>query len=774
MEAFEKRQMKIGAIMGNLDAPHAFELASGMIHASKINNVDLMFFPGMYAQSYYETSMLAERAKYDYQNTVIFDYINKDDCDVLIISMGTVRTFLDASEWEGLLKKLKGIPSIILEDTLEGYSSITIDNAKGMYDGLKHLIVDHNLTKIGFVGGNTNNFDAEQRLEVYYSIMKEYGLACDSSMVVHGNFTEYTDELVGKLLDDNPDLEGIAFANDMMALGGYREIKRRGLRVGKDIAVIGFDDYILSMSIDPPLTTVRASAYQLGFSATEHALKLIYGDEIPNIKIPSELIIRNSCGCKNLGTKLIMHGDAVDISDEKQYVESIVQNIVHKFTDQVRYNKIYGIMKRFVNDVLKLAYSNEEVENRDDKFIKLIRDLLSEEFTEFISIDKLYLELNQFIQRVVKNEQDSKKRNRLVDILTSIYEYITNYITGDYHKNNTRYKKDSWYATFIARDTMVYSTNEREAIYQIILKLKALQFQSAYIHLFEEPSRNYNDGHWKSPDKLFLASYFNKEEAIAFEPEERPIMTIGQSLDRFMIKEGRFTTVSFSLFANEEQYGILTCEIQLQEFSFAHTLGLQIGTALKFLHLMRKQMEMQKQLEDSLDIISRKNDLLSELSISDELTGLLNRRGLFEEIFTLIAEHKGGLAVMFFVDMDNLKGINDTFGHIEGDFSLKSIADILKKSFRSEDVIGRIGGDEFAAFALIHEPGLIQKVKMDINKLSDELNRTSGKPYYIEMSFGIKEFICHPGLNISDVLKEADAILYKDKKLKRKNFLKEQ
>ena len=94
----------------------------------------------------------------------------------------------------------------------------------------------------------------------------------------------------------HPDIEAIAFANDMMALGGYREIKRRGLEVGRDIAITGFDDFVLSGSMEPPLTTVRVSAYQLGATAFRQALKAAKGEKVQDCEINSELVVRGSCG----------------------------------------------------------------------------------------------------------------------------------------------------------------------------------------------------------------------------------------------------------------------------------------------------------------------------------------------------------------------------------------------------------------------------------------------------------------------------------------------
>src|SRR3989338_8947318 len=99
------------------------------------------------------------------------------------------------------------------------------------------------------------------------------------------------------------------------------------------------------------------------------------------------------------------------------------------------------------------------------------------------------------------------------------------------------------------------------------------------------------------------------------------------------------------------------------------------------------------------DITDRKHteEMLRELSITDELTNLYNRRGfltLAADRLKLTRRSKTGLW-MFFADVDGLKHINDTFGHQEGDRALTDVAQILKKIFRESDIIARLSGDEF-------------------------------------------------------------------------------
>ena len=93
---------------------------------------------------------------------------------------------------------------------------------------------------------------------------------------------------------------------------------------------------------------------------------------------------------------------------------------------------------------------------------------------------------------------------------------------------------------------------------------------------------------------------------------------------------------------------------------------------------------------------------LSSLALTDELTGLYNRRGFIclSEVQLKLARRSGCDMVLFFIDVDGLKQINDSFGHSEGDNALIRTAEVLRMTFRESDVLARIGGDEFGALAI--------------------------------------------------------------------------
>lgn len=160
-------------------------------------------------------------------------------------------------------------------------------------------------------------------------------------------------------------------------------------------------------------------------------------------------------------------------------------------------------------------------------------------------------------------------------------------------------------------------------------------------------------------------------------------------------------------------------------------------------------------------------DELRSLALIDDLTGLYNRRGFFT-----LAEHHLKLAermyknfYLIFSDIDNLKKINDDFGHLQGDLFLKKVAEILRYSFRDSDIIARIGGDEFVV--LIPET-TDYNAKSAITRLQENIKKYNKKEKKnLSLSMGIANF--HPNLKFSlqDLLDKADKHLYEEKKKRR-------
>ncbi len=115
---------------------------------------------------------------------------------------------------------------------------------------------------------------------------------------------------------------------------------------------------------------------------------------------------------------------------------------------------------------------------------------------------------------------------------------------------------------------------------------------------------------------------------------------------------------------------------------------------------------------------------IRNLTLRDELTGIYNRRGFFalvEYQFNMAKRSKTGL-FMLYADLDNLKIINDTLGHQEGDRALIETADILRNNFRQSDIIARIGGDEFVVFPVGTSADCVDKILERLQKALEAYN----------------------------------------------------
>jgi diguanylate cyclase (GGDEF)-like protein len=161
---------------------------------------------------------------------------------------------------------------------------------------------------------------------------------------------------------------------------------------------------------------------------------------------------------------------------------------------------------------------------------------------------------------------------------------------------------------------------------------------------------------------------------------------------------------------------------------------------------------------------------LRSLSLKDELTGLLNRRGFFTlaEQQLAIAKRQKRRIRLNVGDMDNLKKINDTLGHAEGDRALIETAAILRESFRQSDIIARIGGDEFAILQIENMAGDQTEPTPRLQNTIALHNDQAKHPYRLSLSVGSS--FCEPGevCSINDLVKQADEMMYKKKKIKKK------
>jgi len=244
---------------------------------------------------------------------------------------------------------------------------------------------------------------------------------------------------------------------------------------------------------------------------------------------------------------------------------------------------------------------------------------------------------------------------------------------------------------------------------------------------------------------------------------------------------------------SKEEYTVVLLELVLPDsegidtFTKVHTMAPEVpvivNTRLNDENMAIKTLQNGAQdylLKDSLDsnllvrsiryAIERQR-LLTEirsLSLTDDLTGLYNRRGFItlSEEHLKIAKRSGDGVHFLFIDMDSLKIINDNWGHSEGDNALKDIAHILNNTFRECDIIARIGGDEFGVLTLGSFHKSADVLTDRLQKKVNVHNSNGTRPYNLSISIGVESrepgSLCSP----SELITLADGLMYKQKKQK--------
>ena len=299
-----------------------------------------------------------------------------------------------------------------------------------------------------------------------------------------------------------------------------------------------------------------------------------------------------------------------------------------------------------------------------------------------------------------------------------------------------------------------------------------INFKSIYVYIYEKSILNLTTKHlskkWERPDNIYLKAFCEDKISTVPSQEEQAIASEKFMDNRFISKSRRRTMIIEALYFNEEQYGILLVETELNRLTSIDNICKQICTSIKLTRFMNL-------LEGALLEVKQANTILSRESVLDQLTGVFNRRGFLIESEKILEKYKNkdSTGAVIFADLDNLKIINDSFGHDDGDFAIKKAASILKENLRISDIVGRIGGDEFVAFIVDIEFSQVDSICTRIRRYVQNFNQHSNKPYNVDISMGVYCFNSMNNETIDQLMTNADRRLYENKKFKNKTPIKD-
>lgn len=195
-----------------------------------------------------------------------------------------------------------GVPIVFLNRCPEFMNSdvIMTNNIQGAYSATEHLI-RHGYGRIAVITGPSSISTGKDRLIGYKRALEDYSVTLSDELVKEGMFTIQSGyDKMKELMEQETKPDAVFICNNSMTLGAYKYLKESGISIPDQIAVLGYDDPDWADIVDPPITTVRQPAYQLGVQAASLMLARIKDRQVKReiMYMDTTLIIRRSCGCK--------------------------------------------------------------------------------------------------------------------------------------------------------------------------------------------------------------------------------------------------------------------------------------------------------------------------------------------------------------------------------------------------------------------------------------------------------------------------------------------
>lgn len=280
--------------------------------------------------------------------------------------------------------------------------------------------------------------------------------------------------------------------------------------------------------------------------------------------------------------------------------------------------------------------------------------------------------------------------------------------------------------------------------------------------LYKEPIRFVEGKDFVLPSEATVVMKFTEDEGLSlpniqFSPKEK---LVPDSMENIFLS----TRTVMPLFVKDEIYGYMVLCFGKYEKIFYQSiyelLSKEIIASLKISDVEEKVLFLEK---ENLTL-ERYSEEMKSLSRTDEMTGLLNRRGFYDLGQRNIDKHvhydRTGLVI--YGDMDGLKKINDTFGHDMGDKAIRLEAQVLESVFRATDIIGRLGGDEFGIVAFDMKMEDMQRIRQDLDAKCEQINIEENLEFNLSISLGCVEFTKDLS-ELTILLIKADKELYKEK-----------
>jgi len=723
------RRLVIGFLVSYLTEDYAAELWRGLVKAAEEREVDLLAIDGGAIDDPHEIHR---------QKATLYSVIRNVTLDGLIVSAGSIGNFADDARMEEFLQSLPPGPQVLIGKPAGGRSCVLVDNRGGMRDMVSHLVRDHGRSRIAFVAGSATNVEAMDRLAGYREALEGQGLPYDAALVYHGDFdrADGARAVQAFLTQGATPPDAVVTSTDYTAISAIEELDRRGIAVPRTVAVTGFDDIRDCVNTHPTVTTIGQPYDAIGEAALDLARDAVAGAGARTVTLPTRAMLRASCGCRVPEARVEGRARGPALAAR---LREAARQCVSTGTEQPLIDVLEAAVKEERGLFPSFGYCFDALHRlREDEH----KEAPEQAASGRITASGLHARALEYLgKRVEELQKANAVRIRHTYILLNQFHERTSF-TFD-------------------RSTLSADLDET---------LPRIGVATFVMCLYQESTARVRVEH------LFSVDEAPELATGAFAAPERVIDAFLASHEK---RHMPGSLILLPLFHRSEDLGFILCRVGVPDGALYESLLSQISNAIKGAELVsavrshseeleRKVEQRSAELKTALQDLEQANRRLEAMSIRDELTGLFNRRGFLancQQHFDL-ARRRGRDFLLFYVDVDGLKAVNDSFGHLKGDDALRNMAQLLVGAFRQTDILARIGGDEFVVLALDMKADQEHVVRRRLDAIVDDFNGAGEKPYVLSYSMGCAGW--QAGYeSLEDMLEEADRRLYAEKRRKK-------
>ncbi|MBN2656555.1 MAG: GGDEF domain-containing protein [Spirochaetales bacterium] len=638
--------------------------------------------------------------------------------DGLLVFSGSLGNDVESEKLEDFLTALEDVPLVSINSTMKDIASVVADSDKSIKELVRHLVQDHEYKKIGFVTGPINNFDSRLRWKAFSAALSDFGIDIPSEWIFHGDFSPRSGVDAALYFLDQNLPEALICLNDDMAHSLIDTFRKADIRVPVDIAVTGFDGFGYTNHMFPSLTTIEQPFCEIAKKAADTLLDAVRKGDLKKTVWTEEcrIRIRQSCGC--LVSPEGAGEDGVSARSEIR--------IAHRDNDRDFFKEQF----RVIGDCLEKKISENKIHSH-----------FSSELQSLLKVRPL--------------EDQRKGADRLMSL------YILNAAVS----GQIQYKRTY---DFFLHQWQFRNVSQRISG-QLFLKDLLSELETSLPELGLDYCRFF-----------LLPEYADCSDGIPDPPAGMLLhLRIEEGRKNLCSEQGEFfplseifavtcSSVIKTLFVGTEVYGFIQFGTGDHYDTLYESLREVISNALHQVLLHNAMLKVQRKLEISLTETRMLQNKFQKLSVRDEMTGVLNRRGFLEMAEAILGSApEDENFYLFYLDLDGLKKINDTYGHKEGDWAIRSFAQVLENCFRSNDLIGRMGGDEFTALVKKGDAETVRLIRDRLSKGLEHINKSGVKDFPLETSVGHISFSKRKNSDLSDLINRADKALYREKKRKQ-------